>query len=204
VNARLELETKLRAMRGAWKQPDPALHYRGPADFVLRHGRWFGPVPYPEHAPWGSWPLNQCFGTAIFLAARFNLRCFEGYALLGTLIRDNKSGAVYHLVGGEKSLLHHAWNVDGAGRLIDATWNNDALLYFGVEFSVERADDATWNGDASVLDDYKRGWPLLKYRWHGESKDLAWPPSDRIELMRNPPADAGKWKREDIEARLGL
>ena len=35
-------------------------------------------------------------------------------------------------------------------------------------FSAARAHDCTWHGDATVLDDFNRGWPLLREPWAGE------------------------------------
>jgi hypothetical protein len=148
----------------ALEHPLPGYFYSGPHDFILQEGRWYEPGPFPRGIPRG--PARMCFGNAITLAARLGLRYIEGYALHG------------------RQVLHHAWNTDSSHRLIDCTWRNQGLAYLGVHFSVERADDATWNGDASVLDDHKRGWPLLCAPWEGEPPGLEWPFSPRLAAAR--------------------
>ena len=40
--------------------------------------------------------------------------------------------------------------------------------YQGTPFTVARAYDCSWHGDACVLDDFNRGWPILRERWPGE------------------------------------
>lgn len=163
---------RLLQMFQAEEQMRPRGFYAGMYDFVLREGTWFdpptGPLEYQRGAP------RMCFGNAIVLAATRGLRYIEGFALspLGLPI-------------------HHAWNLDPAGQVVDTTWGLWAggrclipmgLAYVGVEFAVERADEATWNGDASVLDDWNRGWPLMQHPWEGERTD--WQESDRIKALR--------------------
>lgn len=140
------------------------LLYRGPTDFVLRHGRFYEPAG-PGRLPWGA--PRSCFGNAIAFGVRYDLRYIEGFAV------SRADGGV---------LVHHAWNSDGR-RAFDVTWRAPGAAYIGVEFSPERADDATWNGDASVLDDFNRGWPLLREPWNGEPPGAVWAPSDRLGLF---------------------
>jgi hypothetical protein len=143
--------------------------YTSAEDFVLQHGEWFEPIPLPSEYEYG--PPKSCFGTAIALSTMHGLTYVEGYGYYG--------GAGFP--------IPHAWNTDAEGRLIDATWGAfetetpsnrvpmpDAA-YLGIRFSVGRADDATWNGDGSVLDDWKRRWPIFKHRWEGEDFDREWP-----------------------------
>lgn len=147
--------------------------YSGPYDFVLAHGEFQRPVRhgYRQGRP------RACFGNAINMAAIHGLRYVEGYA------------ANVHTRG---DAIHHAWNLDAAGDVVDVTWglfNRGRLVdpldaaYRGVVFSVERADDATWHGDASVLDDSRRGWPLFRARWQGETVG-AWRESVRLKAVR--------------------
>jgi hypothetical protein len=77
--------------------------------------------------------------------------------------------------------IHHAWGLDERGRAIELTWRVPGLAYLGVPFAVERADDCSWVGDATVLDDYRRAWPLLRERWQGEPGDV--PRSDRLRAL---------------------
>lgn len=145
------------------------LAYRGAPDFVLKHGRFFEPKPkpaaYPKMAP------KMCFGNSILIAARYGLRYVEGYACA-------KAATMLPIM--------HAWNIDDDGSLVDTTWGDQGAAYMGVIFAVERADDATWEGDASILDDYKRGWPIFRQPWTGEH---TWPDSDRLRICREGSAE---------------
>lgn len=145
----------------------PGYAYSCGQDFVLKHGSWFKPCRKPKNFSWGR--PKCCFGNAIILAAQNEfLPYVEGYALLKL-----KNGFVP---------IHHAWN-DMDGSALDVTWKVSGAAYFGVRFSVEHADDCTWNGDATVLDDWKRQWPLFRKPWQGDG-DKIWPPSPRLLLAR--------------------
>ncbi len=141
--------------------------YLGNEDFLLKHGREYTATPFPDGA-WRGAP-RCCFFNAIVVAATYGLAYVEGYAI-------NEYGVP----------VHHAWNADADRQVLDSTWlQYPGYAFFGVEFSVERADDATWNGDASILDDWKRGWPLFKSAtWNGEDYSLQWPPSERLDSLR--------------------
>lgn len=149
--------------------------YRNAYDFVAREGKWYRPSI--THLKQGR--PRACFGNAIDMAVVHGLAYVEGYA-------------TNDLVGGLP--VHHAWNVDPMGNLHDVTWGYWSKLgqhalpqgaaYLGVEFSLERADDATWNGDATVLDDHRRHWPILREPWKGEDHSIMWPRSTRLEALR--------------------
>lgn len=166
--ARERLLRLLERLRDVAPQP-PGLHYRLMWDFVLRHGTWYEPRAYPPNLPDGR--IKQCFGNSIMLSAARGYRYIEGFALMPEPFNSYLP-------------MHHAWNADAFGALIDSTWNNEGIAYLGVEFSVERADDATWNGDASVLNDFRRGFPLFRDLWQGEDWGRAWPANDRVRLVR--------------------
>jgi hypothetical protein len=141
----------------------PGLVYTSPYDFVLQHGRSYT----------GKWAhkykigaQKMCFGNAIVLSGRFGLKYVEGFAIAPT-----------------GQVILHAWNEEN-GVLVDSTWGNTGLFYFGVEFSVERADDATWNGDTNILNDENRNYPVFQQQWKGEDYALVWPYSDRLESLR--------------------
>lgn len=175
----------LRKEAAAWagEHAGEGFVYDGPAGFVLDHGEWFEPRPTPPmYAPGAP---AMCYGNAIVVSAFHDLPYFEGYA-----VDPGKS----------RSVFQHAWNRDETG-LVDVTWAAtvavamDASLlvrglpgaaYLGVRFSIERADDATWNGDASVLDDFRRGWPLLRQRWEGEPEQPVEYPgtTERLRIIR--------------------
>lgn len=164
-----DLRDALDALRDPWRRRgmrSRGLVYDGPADFVLRHGESFESIALPDEYEYGLPKL--CFGNAIALALLRGLGYVEGYAM-----------------GPFGLPIHHAWNVDEEGRLIDVTWSaiHDEegrrpipdSAYLGVRFSLGRADEATWHGDATVLDDYRRDWPILREPWTGEDFDRVWP-----------------------------
>jgi len=142
----------------------PGLVYRSPYDFVLQHGVEYA-GPWDKTMPIGV--QKQCYANAITYGVLRDLKYIEGFA-----------------VAPDGQVILHGWNAGPRGELIDVTWANTGLCYFGVEFSIERADDATWNGDAHVLNDENRGYPLFQQRWPGENYSLPWPYSDRLECLR--------------------
>lgn len=172
VELRFELEAVAAFMADRWRAG--GFVYDGPHGFVLEHGTaWTGELRMPAGMMAGA--PKMCFGNAITTGVLEDLRYVEGYAMHAKLPMP----------------VHHAWNLDSDGQVIDVTWSPLAreldlgpVAYLGVVFSIERADDATWNGDANVLDDDQRGWPLLRQRWEGERDDIEWPPSDRLAGLR--------------------
>lgn len=170
MDPRYELRRRLRDERWpADLAAERGVAYRGPADFVLREGRWWPVEPGlpPGLGRYGA--PRMCFGNAIFIGTVLDLRYVQGYAL--GLDNDMTVAAI-----------PHAWLADASGRAWDVTWRPPGWAYLGVEFSLERADDATWNGDAETIDDRLRGWPLLRERWQGEraTPDPAWVPSPAL------------------------
>lgn len=172
VELRFELEAIAAFMADRWRAGGFA--YDGPHGFVLEHGTaWTGELRMPVGIMPGA--PRMCFGNAITVGVLEDLAYVEGYAMHAKLPMP----------------VHHAWNLDADGHVVDITWAPLArefdlgpVAYLGVHFSIERADDATWNGDANVLDDDQRGWPLLRQRWQGEREDIEWPPSDRLAGLR--------------------
>jgi hypothetical protein len=158
-----DLRRMLANLRRAWGSSHPEFVYRGPMDFVLRHGRSYVPQPLPK--PYRVGAQKMCFGNAIIVAASYGLAYVEGYALAPTI----------------RFPIHHAWNADADGNLVDTTWAGTGAAYLGVAFALGRADEATWDGDGTVLDDFKRRWPLLREPWTGEHE---WPESERIVAIR--------------------
>jgi hypothetical protein len=139
-----------------------ALAYRGPHDFVLQHGERH----LVQRSPMMGAP-RVCFGNAFAVSYSVGGRYVEGYAIPLPFAEP----------------VHHAW-VQLDGRYFELTWPSPGLAYHGVEFRPERADDCTWNGDASVLDDFRRGWPLLQEPWQGEDWEAQWPDNERLQIIR--------------------
>jgi hypothetical protein len=143
----------VKTLRYTWGKP-AGVHYNGMEDFLLEHGQWFEPRPWTGE--YGEGTIKRCFANSIALGVTDRLRYIEGIAL--SVIP-----------------VHHAWNADSDGNLIDSTWKNEGLAYFGVEFSIGRAKDAIWyTGDTTILDDWKRRHPLYKQPWPGEDHSLVW------------------------------
>ncbi len=204
--ARHQLIRQLNRLRDEFR-PVPGLLYRGPADFVLKHGRWYEPVPYPAGFP--SNPPRMCYGNSIVLAATRGLAYVEGFMLMPRIlaVSPDRSRAVSLPVPSLAQAMAHAWNAgdqivqcrhERGTFLIDSTLDNGALAYLGVEFSVERADECTWVGDAAVIDDHKRGWPLLREPWRGEPEGLVWPLSERLEALRT----GDQERRQKLRSKL--
>jgi len=164
-----ELRQQLEGMDLVRLQQQRGWCYSSPQRFVLVHGVWSAPHPVPP----GMWEGRPrcCFDNAIHVAILYDLPYIEGYALLG--------------LGETAIALHHAWNLDPQGRVIDVTWRPTlGLAYVGVPFSPERADEATWEFDGTILEDYKRRYPLLREPWQGEAPDRVWPASPRLSTIR--------------------
>lgn len=144
--------------------------YSDPFDFVLRHGHEYRAVPLGRRELTQRFRYGQekaCFANSIMAGVLHDdLRYVEGFAFNGLLP------------------IHHAWNVDRAGRAIDFTWREAKIpiavrAYVGVVFPLELAWDALWEGDAAVLDDWQRDWPILRREFEANE----WPPLPGPELL---------------------
>jgi hypothetical protein len=143
--------------------------YCGMEDFLLQHGKWYTPRPLPPNGFRGA--RKSCFGNAIYLAAQKDYRYVEGLALNGEINIPLP--------------IHHGWNIDADGNLIESTWPyNENHAYIGVEFSLGRADHATWEDDATVLDNPRNRQALYTQIWHGEDWKKVWPESDALKALR--------------------
>lgn len=154
----VQLRTVLRelAHAGPRLDADSMSFYRNPWDLVFRQGRMCTPQPFRDRAFRRGFP-RRCYHNSLMIAAATGVPYIEGYA-------------INHLSSGP---VPHAWNLDERGLVVDSTWD-DAVApprgraYMGIRFSVRRAHDCTWHGDACVLDDWRRGHPLLREPWPGE------------------------------------
>jgi hypothetical protein len=159
----VRLRTDLAVMRRTWGEA-PGLTYRGPADFVLRHGTLKRGVQLPAGEPPGQ--ERACYYNALLGSLRHGWAYVEGFA-------------AHPAVRGDEGLavpVAHAWNEDAEGHTLDLTWRWGHHLdewaslgwYMGVPFTAARAHDCTWNGDGAVLHDPKRGWGVLARPWIAE------------------------------------
>lgn len=174
----LRLEHWLRAQDRKRRVTPPDAHYSGPHDFVLREGRPMRPGRLPTAVAAG--PFRYCFALAIQLAVHGGYPYVEGYAM-----------NAYSMLP-----VHHAWNLGADGTVIDTSWGDESKVppgapvavpmagraYRGVCFSARRADEATWDGDACVLDDHRRGHPILLDPWTPD--DSPGPAEDLRALQR--------------------
>lgn len=90
--------------------------YSSSEDLVLKQGKFFTPEKRPENIELG--PKKECFENASKLALeRSDLTYVEGYAMVNDRL---------------PLPIAHAWCVDKKGRVVDNTWENPGVSYFGV------------------------------------------------------------------------
>lgn len=119
-------------------------------EFVLTYGFKLGPRVDMGDRPRGI--PKQCFKNAFeLMLTRQDLIYCEGFALSTIPIL-------------------HAWCVDESGRIYDNTWlqnRHNEVEYIGVPFDRKWVQNQVEkSGVYGVIDDYKSGWPLLK--WNGK------------------------------------
>lgn len=93
---------------------------------VLADGRFYEPCPLDEDE-WFREAPGYCFDNAAELAAEYGLRYVEGFATFQ---------------GAAGLPVHHAWNLDAEGRVVDVTWAETGLCYRGIEFDLETVQAA--------------------------------------------------------------
>lgn len=128
-------------------------------EFVMENGREFeAPGRWPDE-PAQRGPMGQCFMNATSLALHSDLAYVEGYAV--------KADLPFPLL--------HAWCVDEAGSVIDPTWGDGGLCYYGVCFSdnyLKRIINE--RGYYGLLDVYEIGFPLIRgsHKYLGDGQVL--------------------------------
>jgi hypothetical protein len=121
-------------------------HYAGIGDFLLQHGTWYKPKGLPRGIRRGE--LRNCFTNALTLGRSREYTYVEGYAIPNI---ENLHFPV-----------HHAWNLDRNGNVIDNTWRKTGLAYFGVAFPLEVAFEALYHCDNTVLDNPETHFELFR------------------------------------------
>lgn len=91
---------------------DPGWFYKGPADLLIREGRWYNDGRAKR---WSHSIPHGCFRNAALFAMEHRLPYVEGYA---TCIIP----------------VHHAWCLDHDGRILEVSWKTLGTDYFGVQF----------------------------------------------------------------------
>lgn len=122
--------------------------YKGVHDFLLREGR----VWSPEECVLRRGLAKHCFDNAYKLARRRGLQYVEGYA---TAIIP----------------VHHAWVIDHEGRIIEKTWPEPGLAYFGVVLPLEFVLRARLAGCASVLANHHDEFQIYRQPFGGDDDD---------------------------------
>jgi hypothetical protein len=140
---RFSLEAQRALVREGIKAPSP-LHYLGPADFVLREGQFFSPLPLPRGM--GYQAPSQCYLNSFITAMEESLRYVEGYALSAS----------------QDLPVLHAWNLDAEGLVLDRTWNPPGRVYIGVVFPIELIPRGRRGKLYAVIDDWEHGFPILR------------------------------------------
>lgn len=96
-------------------------------EFLLEHGKEYSGVPWNEFrgSGWRRMKRQRCFENSFVAADRYGLTYCEGFASTGIFP------------------LHHAWCLDGEGRVVDFTWRADEIRsdatkwqYFGISFDL--------------------------------------------------------------------
>ena len=114
--------------------------YPSEEHFVLAHGRFFMPIPFPKDllAMRATRMPQECFWNAHCLVKLFpkKYRYVEGFASVTRLHPEP---------------VRHAWVIDKEDSAIDPTWD-DGVEYFGVEFAWKYVKE---NGNGEL------GWTSL-------------------------------------------
>jgi len=139
--------------------PPPGFYYNRMSDFVLREGRACESREPTDRA-------LRVYQEAMREAPRMK-ECF--YNAWKTCLGRKRKKHFFYVEGYALGIIpvHHAWiEVDGC--VIDPTWrlcgNLKDHTYFGVQFPTAFAASRMIYEDTcySLLDDWKRGWPMLK------------------------------------------
>jgi len=137
---------------------------RGIKGFVLKHGQFFKPGKLPKPFRYG--PIGYCYcNSHNFLmnhGKRMGLTYVEGYAFSD-------------IAGG--SVTIHAWCSDLSGNVLDRTWREPALAYFGIPFqrnylieAMRLRSERLGEKAFGILDDWQGDYPLIKQ--HGDQPVL--------------------------------
>jgi len=148
-----DIETYLHGMIKLREGKMPAgMKYGSIEEFVLKHGREFTTQPRPANVP--QMTMRYCYHNALELAMERGWVYVEGYGI--SVIPTLHARCVIPTL--------HAWCVDPAhpDLVIDPTWT-DGRAYYGVELNTEFVIRmAVETEHYGVLDDWRRGWPLLR------------------------------------------
>lgn len=183
----LKLMLEAEAQRMA-ERPRASYVYSSAQELVLEHGRrWRWRRLSRDLSPATRWGIPRgCFSNSL-LAAQFHpdLRYVEGYAYAGQFP------------------IHHAWNVDPDGVVLDFTWQESEFnpargrAYMGVVVPIEHAWEQLWDFERSVLD-CPPDWPTFRAPWVVDDH----PPRPSVERVVEMLGDVSSEFAEMAKARL--
>ena len=113
------------------------------AEFMAEHGVWYTPPERPRPKGFRKMTDRRCYGNSFTVMHR-GFTYVEGWAA-------NFMGMP----------IHHAWVVDDEGNMIDPTWRQVGLAYYGVPFAKGFVYDMVAKGMTyGVLDKIDYSQPL--------------------------------------------
>ena len=145
-------------------------YYKSMHHFIKENARLYKSQPFTQE--------EKYYVSEIVNKLGFKPKVKECYYNAQMLMLDSKKRISY-VEGYAHSLIStmHGWNVIN-GKVIDLTWNddkgkhvfgefNEEKAYFGIQFSNEyvRENMIKTKMASSLIDDYKRRWPLLKKKF---------------------------------------
>lgn len=120
--------------------------------FVLAHGRQFKPQSLPDGIRMGEEKL--CYQNAFDLALCNSKYTYcEGFAVPRCVPMP----------------IAHAWVVDKDGNVIDNTWKDGGVEYFGVPFKTNDVQKTILSKNSyGIIENWQQKFPLLKVKkWRG-------------------------------------
>ena len=134
-------------------------------EFLMEHGREWEGTSWKEFkgSGWRRKQERHCFSNSLVAAIQYDLPYVEGYAYAGLLA------------------VHHAWNLDDQGRVVDFTWRE----------SVQTTEETEWEYFGVVLDPERvmrlvRSKPTLSVLY-----DLPYSDPDELKQFLLTPAEHG-------------
>lgn len=139
----LALTKKLRAKNGQLR----GYAYSSVEHWLLLHGRlWTPPSVTVPMRP------RQCFDNA------FNM-------VWNTRRRRQRDQRLRYVEGYAMAIIPvlHAWCVNGLDQVVEPTWTEPGVAYFGAVFELDAVQERRRVGsELSMLDDWERRYPLLR------------------------------------------
>lgn len=188
---KLMLEAEARRKAGFGLRPGAA--YFSSEQVLLEVGRRWRWRPLARDLSRATrWGLERaCFSNALLAAMLHpDLRYVEGFAYAGAFP------------------IHHAWNVDPAGVVVDFTWREDQLdprqgrAYLGVVVPVERAMHAVWDLGAAVFED-PPDYDSLRAPWVVDDHPARLPDERVIEFLYEVGASGPAIERANLQLSSG-